>query len=487
MSKLSSYRVRKRLLWIVLAVLVFLVFAACAAVFVFKVNRFKLEIVPNGMQEIVLEYGEAYSDPGVASKLYGSILLQDGVDVDARITMTGTVDTDTVGPYTIQYIGEYHGLEAKAVRTVRVIDATPPSITLKSVPGHHTILGEAYEEEGYTAYDQYDGDITDRVTSREENGFMIYTVTDSSGNQASIRRKIRYYDPIPPELTLMGEKTIYLDAGSQYSEPGFAAVDNADGDITQLVQIEGEINRYLSGTYTLYYSVSDSNGNQSTVERQVVVVAKPQPDTVKPGNQVIYLTFDDGPSQYTEQLLKVLEQYNVKATFFVVNSDYAYLIPQIAGGGHAIGIHSVTHNYSQIYSSEDAYFSAALRMQKIIQEKCGVETTLLRFPGGSSNTVSRFNPGIMSRLSQAVLDMGFQYFDWNVDSDDAGRTHTTEGVFENVVSGVEKQNFSVVLQHDTKPYSVEAGEELIVWGLSNGYTFLPLEPTSPHCHHGINN
>ena len=121
-------------------------------------------------------------------------------------------------------------------------------------------------------------------------------------------------------------------------------------------------------------------------------------------------------------------------------------------------------------------------------ESCtGVSTKLIRFPGGSSNTVSRFNPGIMSRLANEVVDKGYRYFDWNVDSNDAGGAKTADKVYENVINGVKNRRVSVVLQHDTKSYSVEAVEKIIIWGLENGYTFLPLGSTSPTAAHDLNN
>ena len=113
---------------------------------------------------------------------------------------------------------------------------------------------------------------------------------------------------------------------------------------------------------------------------------------------------------------------------------------------------------------------------------------LLRFPGGSSNTISKdYSKGIMTRLAAAVTERGFTYFDWNVDSNDAGGAKTADEVFNNVIKGVKNKQNSVVLQHDMKSYSVDAVEKIIVWGLKNGYTFLPLDANSPTCHHGINN
>ena len=221
--------------------------------------------------------------------------------------------------------------------------------------------------------------------------------------------------------------------------------------------------------------------------RTVNVVPVPQPDKVDPGDKIIYLTFDDGPGPYTEQLLDVLDAYNVKATFFVVDTAYSDLIAEEFARGHSIGIHTATHNYDLIYSSEEAYFADLQHMQDLIVELTGQRTTLVRFPGGSSNTVSKFNPGIMTTLAADLTDMGYQYFDWNVSSGDAGETTSTQKVFENVINGVQWQNVSIVLQHDIKDFSVDAVEKIILWGLNNGYTFLPLDSTSPTSHHRIAN
>lgn len=160
---------------------------------------------------------------------------------------------------------------------------------------------------------------------------------------------------------------------------------------------------------------------------------------------------------------------------------------RIVEEGHAIAIHSVTHNYKKIYESPDAYFADLRQMQQNILDATGVTTTLVRFPGGSSNTVSCFNEGIMTELTQAVQDHGYVYFDWNVDSNDAGGAKDRQTVYANVIRGVLRQNISIVLQHDTQSFSVEAVEDIIQWGLANGYTFLPLEETSPGCHHQVNN
>ena len=122
----------------------------------------------------------------------------------------------------------------------------------------------------------------------------------------------------------------------------------------------------------------------------------------------------------------------------------------------------------------------------MIYRQTGTYTRLCRFPGGSSNTVSRFNPGVMSRLAETMTDMGYYYFDWNVSSGDAGGTTDTDQVYWNVRDGC-VYNVNVVLQHDIKDFSVAAVERIIVWGLNNGYQFLPLDESSYGAHHGVNN
>ncbi len=448
-------------------------------------NRFRVDVTLKGDSVLVLEYGERYTDPGAEAVFSGSMFLRKGEPIPVQVD--GTVDTQKVGVYTLTYSAARSRWQGSAVRTVRVVDVTPPVLILKSRPGTYVIPGQAYQEEGFSARDNYDGDITDRVQRVVENGVIHYSVTDSSGNRAMETRKIVYYDPVAPELKLLGESKVTITAGETFREPGWEAWDNCDGDLTGQVQVTGQVNCYQAGTYTLTYCVKDSYGNTATAVRTVKVKAKPRPQTETPAGKVIYLTFDDGPGPYTRQLLDVLKKYNVKATFFVINSRDVHLVRDIAAEGHAVGIHSMTHDYRTIYKSEGAYFDDLYGMQAVIEEKCGVKTTLVRFPGGSSNTVSSFNPGIMTRLTQAVEDMGFQYYDWNVDSDDAGKTRTTEGVVKNVIAGVKRRRTAVVLQHDVKPYSVAAVEQIIQWGLENGYTFLPLNASSPMAHHRINN
>lgn len=454
--------------------------------FAFVINKWSVTLVMNEEETCTIEYGDTYTDPGATAYFHGSLIFKDGFSVPVNVS--GTVDPTTLGTYKLTYTAKKYRFSATAERTIVVKDTVAPTITLKSSPDTYTLPGHSYDEEGFAASDNYDGDITKHVSSKEKDGIVTYTVSDSSGNKTSVTRKIKYDDPTPPVLTLSGETKLSLQAGSSYTEPGYHATDNCDGNLTSKVTIDGSVDTMRAGTYTLTYRVKDSYGNTTTATRQITVNAIKQPDVVAPSGKVIYLTFDDGPGPYTDQLLNVLAKYNVKATFFVVNGQYNHLIAKEAAAGHSVGIHSLTHDYSKIYSSESAFFDDLHAMESIIQTQTGKRPTLTRFPGGSSNQVSaRYNKGIMTRLTKAVTDQGYQYFDWNITSGDAGETTDTNTVFQNVINGVKQQNASIVLQHDSKGFSVNAVEKIIVWGLANGYTFLPLNPSSPAVHHSVFN
>lgn len=208
----------------------------------------------------------------------------------------------------------------------------------------------------------------------------------------------------------------------------------------------------------------------------------------EPNGRTIYLTFDDGPSEHTGRLLDMLKKYNVKATFFVTCGGDDALIQREHGEGHAVALHTCSHNYANVYASVVNYFNDLAAVQDRVARITGETATLIRFPGGSSNTVSRrYVQGLMSTLVAEVTKRGYTYFDWNVASGDTDGLKTADAVYERTVTTLRQDKDSVVLQHDTKGYSVDAVERIIVYGLTNGYVFDKLSATSETAHHAINN
>lgn len=204
---------------------------------------------------------------------------------------------------------------------------------------------------------------------------------------------------------------------------------------------------------------------------------------------IIYLTFDDGPGEYTNALLDTLEKYDVKATFFVTGNGDDAVIKREFDEGHTVALHSLSHQYAHIYASVENYFSDLAGVSDRVKNITGVESKIMRFPGGSSNLVSKrydHKTRIMSTLTREVEARGYHYFDWNVDSDDAGKANSPEVVFNNVVSRL-KDGENVVLQHDVKPYSVEAVAQIIEYGLANNFVFDAITMETPVVHHSVNN
>ena len=185
---------------------------------------------------------------------------------------------------------------------------------------------------------------------------------------------------------------------------------------------------------------------------------------VKSSGKKVYLTFDDGPSSNTDQILDILKDYDVKATFFVVGktderSVKAY--QRIVEEGHTLAMHSYSHRYDEIYESKEAFARDLNSLQEYLYETTGVWPRIYRFPGGSSNTVSKVD---MQELIEYLTDIGITYFDWNVASGDAvSRTLPAETIVNNCLSGIEKQKESVILMHDAsnKGTTIEALPKII--------------------------
>ena len=212
----------------------------------------------------------------------------------------------------------------------------------------------------------------------------------------------------------------------------------------------------------------------------------------KPGERVIYLTFDDGPTDNTEDILDVLDEYNVKATFFVIytHEGCEKEIKEINDRGHQIGLHSYSHSYS-IYESQTAYFEDLRKISDLVFSATGMRSRLVRFPGGSSNTISRnYNEGIMTELTQELERRGYAYCDWNADSSDASATVVSaERIVNRSVAYIGQEDPVVLLMHDAnvKTTTVEALPEIIEQYRSAGYRFDVLSTESFTEHHTLNN
>lgn len=196
----------------------------------------------------------------------------------------------------------------------------------------------------------------------------------------------------------------------------------------------------------------------------------------------VYLTFDDGPSQNTTKILSILDKYDAKATFFVVyrkGDKNKKLYKRIVDEGHTIGIHSFTHNYKNIYSSEKAFRKDVVSMRNYIYNVTGVKTNFYRFPGGSGNTVSKVD---IKKCINYLNKESIIYYDWNVDNGDAtGKKLSDKQLINNVVKNVKTKNTPIVLMHDaaTKNSTVKTLPMIIKILKKQGYEFAGIDENTP--------
>lgn len=436
-------------------------------------------------QNIELEYGQKYQDPGFKVTKFGK-------DYTKKVKIKNKINKNKLGTYDIIYEVKINGITYKKTRKIKLVDNEKPIITLTGNE-NVTICPQAqYQEEGYKAIDNYDGDITNKVKITKKDNLITYSVKDTSNNETKITRTITSEDKTLPTITLKGStnQTIYL--GNTWKEPGYTAYDNCDNDITNNVVSSGVVNSNKLGSYKITYTVKDLSGNQTTINRTVKVISKPSnPSSQTPSNQkgTIYLTFDDGPKEGTTNvILDILKEEGVSATFFVTNSGPDYLIKREHDEGHTVGLHTASHNYQTVYKSVDSYYNDLKQVQDRVKRITGIESKIIRFPGGSSNTVSKkYSKGIMTTLTKDVVNKGYRYYDWNIDSDDAGGTNTSSGVYNNVVKYLSKNRSNMILMHDIKPHTKDALRSIIRYGKNNGYTFEKITMSTPMITHHVNN
>lgn len=210
-------------------------------------------------------------------------------------------------------------------------------------------------------------------------------------------------------------------------------------------------------------SLEKENGSGGEQGKDADAGAEKEEEEVDAAHKV-YLTFDDGPGANTQDILDILDRYDVKATFFVVgescenNED---MLKKIVEAGHTLGMHSYSHKYSELYASVDNFAEDLKKQQDYLYEVTGVKSTVYRFPGGSSNKVSDIS---MKEFARYLDSQGIRFFDWNVSSGDGGSyLFPAETILENCTSSIESYGTSVVLMHDVagKTTTREALPEII--------------------------
>ncbi len=288
--------------------------------------------------------------------------------------------------------------------------------------------------------------------------------------------KVKKRGMVYPSFSMM--KGEHLDL--QFSLPDVDAMWESKNPAIAEVSAKGKVIARKKGSTRLIAETDDGKKYRCDL------------DVTKRLDSVIYLTFDDGPNRYsTTKVLDILKKNHVKATFFELKpavKDFD-LTKRVLEEGHTLALHGYQHKYEIVYRSQKIYHDNLDKLRNLFFQKFGVWCTVSRFPGGSSNTRSRYNPGIMTKLTGKIHGWGYHYFDWNVDSGDAGGARTAKDTYQNFKNGILKGRSNVVLMHDyyKNDKTIDALDKMIQYGKKQGFTFLPITASTDEIHHGVNN
>ena len=309
----------KKVKWGMLLLLIMsIIFLTTYYIFYYHVYKINLNVIDGDYVRVL--YKSNYTDLGANAKACSLNRCKDLTDI---IEINNNVDTSVIGEYQVDYVLNYNNKKYNKSRKVFVYEEEKPIITLNGDDSVKVCPNKKFEELGYKAIDNYDGDITDNLIVKEDNASISYSVTDSSGNSTTVFRKVIYEDKEKPVISLKGKNNMSIYVGSKYNEPGYVASDNCDGNITNKVKVTNNININVKGVYIIKYEVSDSEGNTTSVNRTVNVY--------------------DFNTSNANDYIKSLENYINEKNYHV-----------------SIGYYNFRTGYTYTYNANTVYYGASL-------------------------------------------------------------------------------------------------------------------------------
>ncbi len=372
------------------------------------------------------------------------------LNTNKKTVITENVDSDKLGTY---YINYKYGIINHLV-LVKVVDKTHPYIEFCGPKNIN--LFDNTDFLNYKVHDNYDTNINVKVKKYKDK--YVYILKDKSGNKSIVERKITNEDTLAP--LIVAPSNIFINEGEGLNS-NFYAIDNSK----EKIKVEEKNIDLGVGRHILVLKAKDSKGNVSEKKVNINVLKK-----LKKG--YIYLTFDDGPGDLTTPtVLDTLKERGIHATFFVTGNGSDSLIKREYDEGNSIGLHTMSHIYSNVYKDPKSYFNDLYAVRNRVYNITGMKSDIIRFPGGSSNTISKhYKLGIMSYLTKEVEDRGFRYYDWNINSGDA-EGKSKEKIYNIVTSKLSHNRPNIVLFHDTKKNTMEILPSILDYAISNGYKF----------------
>lgn len=293
------------------------------------------------------------------------------------------------------------------------------------------------------------------------------------------------------QIQLLSNKTAELEDSNKQLNSEITELKKANEELNSekaefmknIEELSSEIEKLKAENQKLSESNTSLQEQIADLKKKLEAVEANKQSSANSGtDKIAYLTFDDGPSDNTPKILDILKENNIKATFFVNGRPErkdTYL--RIINEGHTIGNHTYSHDYALLYKTIDGFNRDKQKLDDFIFGITGMKSQILRFPGGSNNTVSYQYGGrdFMDKLTQYIKQAGIKYFDWNVDSTDASVvTQNKEKIISEVLNGARNKKQAIILMHDSAPKTTTAQAlPSIIKGLKEqGFRFAALSP-----------
>lgn len=408
-----------------------------------------------------------------------------------EIKIINEVDNQKCGKYQIHYLFSYQ----KKTLNIIIIDNIPPIFETIS---KKILINENIEAKDCikNLYDQTPTKIyfKEQYLFDEEKTYKVEIIAeDFCHNKTTHHTYILVEKEDKQAPIIKGITNIQIRKGMDFDYMRDLEYEDDHDQNPQIIIDDHQFNKNKEGIYEIIYTIKDKSNNLNQYHRQIEVISPyDNIDVKKDGIKTCYLTFDDGPSLLTKDVLEILDQYHIKATFFVTGSqkDSYHYLKEIKEKGHVLGLHSFSHDYQDIYHSVENYMNDLKKIKQLVKDETGEDIHYIRFPGGSSNLVSKkYNKGIMKRLTKKVIDEGYQYYDWSCINGDGENINNVKELLKKAKEEIGEKEDIMFLMHDGKhnEKTVEALPYLLDYLISKGYEFHVIDDYSPTFHHHIQN
>ena len=307
------------------------------------------------------------------------------------------------------------------------------------------------------------------LQSKQFPSCLIETGFLTSTSEGSMLQDSAYQDKIADGIAKAIKEFLSSDSSDESSEES-SSVPSESSSSESSQESSSDESESPSGEPE---SSSDGSSESTPESGPKTTSGEPSPD-----EKVVYITIDDGPTTGTPKLLNILDQYDAKATWFVTaqfmeGSALEDMIKQIHDSGHAVGVHTFSHQYKKIYQSVDAYMEDYNKMNKIIESATGESSNLFRFPGGSN---AGYNKKIRRQLLDHVKEEGLVYYDWNAFTGDTDGLSRSE-MISKAVKECSYNNKAILLMHDVpgKDTVIDALPDILQALKDKGYEFRALD------------